>query len=119
MEFGADLVMHSASKYLGGHADLIMGVLATSHPKLFKELKTLQRNRGATPSPFDCYLLERSLQTLEVKEPHISFTYYLWLEIECVKKVQIINRECKGINHKLLDTNISFKDKTNLEKKFL
>ena len=66
LEFGADLVMHSASKYLGGHADLIMGVLATSHPKLFKELKTLQRYRGATPSPFDCYLLERSLQTLEV-----------------------------------------------------
>ena len=107
--------MHSASKYLGGHADLIMGVLATSHPKLFKELKTLQRNRGATPSPFDCYLLERSLQTLEVKEPHIFLTY-LWLEIECFKKVQIINRECNGISHKLLDTNISFKDKTSFRK---
>ena len=66
LEFGADLVMHSASKYLGGHADVIAGVLATSHHPLFKELKTIQRYRGATPSPFDCYLLERSLQTLEV-----------------------------------------------------
>lgn len=66
LEFGADLVMHSASKYLGGHADIIAGVLATSQDNLFKELKTIQRYRGAVPSAFDCYLLERSLQTLEV-----------------------------------------------------
>ncbi len=59
--------MHSASKYLGGHADIVMGVLATSHPQLFDELKTIQRYRGATPSAFDCYLLQRSLQTLEVR----------------------------------------------------
>ena len=51
---------------LGGHADIIAGVLATSQDNLFKELKTIQRYRGAVPSAFDCYLLERSLQTLEV-----------------------------------------------------
>jgi cystathionine beta-lyase/cystathionine gamma-synthase len=58
--------MHSCSKYLGGHADIIAGVLATSQDNLFKELKTIQRYRGATLSAFDCYLLQRSLQTLEV-----------------------------------------------------
>ena len=66
LEFGADLVMHSASKYLGGHADIIAGVLATRQDQLYKDLKEIQRFRGATPSAFDCYLLERSLQTLEV-----------------------------------------------------
>ena len=68
LELGADLVMHSCSKYLGGHADIISGVLATSQDNLFRELKTIQRYRGATPSAFDCYLLQRSLQTLEVSQ---------------------------------------------------
>ena len=80
LEHGADLVMHSASKYLGGHADLVMGVLATSQESLFNDLWAVQRYRGATPSAFDCYLLQRSLQTLEVSSVGLYFglcIYYI------------------------------------------
>lgn len=58
--------MHSCSKYLSGHSDLIVGSLAANREDLIKAFRTVQVQRGATPSPFDCYLLQRSLYTLEV-----------------------------------------------------
>lgn len=67
MEYGADVVFHSCTKYLGGHSDIIMGCLITNKENVFSRLKDIQRCRGATPSPFDCYLLSRSLQTLEIR----------------------------------------------------
>ena len=70
LEFGADVVFHSCTKYLGGHSDIILGCLITNEEYLFQELKAVQRTRGATPSPFDCYLLSRSLQTLEIRMKH-------------------------------------------------
>ena len=59
--------MHSCTKYLGGHCDIIMGSLATDSDVIFEKLKTVQRYRGAVPSPFECYLMTRSLKTLKVK----------------------------------------------------
>ena len=70
LSLGVDVVMHSCTKYLGGHCDTLMGCLSTNDPDLAKTLKDVQQSRGATPSPFDCYLLQRSLWTLEVR--HIS-----------------------------------------------
>ena len=64
---GIDIVMHSCSKYLGGHCDIIMGSVATNDTKMFNAIKKTQILRGASPSPFDCYMLQRSLYTLEVK----------------------------------------------------
>ncbi|WP_158859073.1 trans-sulfuration enzyme family protein [Lunatibacter salilacus] len=65
MEFGADLVMHSATKYIGGHSDVLGGILVTRKKDAFWEkIKTIQAIGGAVPSAFDCYLLCRSIKTL-------------------------------------------------------
>ena len=64
---GADIVYHSATKYLSGHSDTINGVLATSREDLFTRLKFLQNAIGAVPGPFDCFLVLRGLRTLELR----------------------------------------------------
>jgi cystathionine gamma-synthase len=64
---GADIVYHSATKYLSGHSDTINGVLATSREDLFTRLKFLQNAVGAVPGPFDCFLVLRGLRTLELR----------------------------------------------------
>lgn len=64
---GADIVFHSATKYLAGHSDTISGVLATSRPDLYERLKFLQNAIGAVPGPFDCFLVLRGLRTLALR----------------------------------------------------
>jgi cystathionine gamma-synthase len=62
---GADLVMHSTTKYLGGHSDLLGGALvARENDEFVERLSTVQKLGGAVPSPFDCWLLMRGLRTL-------------------------------------------------------
>ena len=73
LELGVDVVMHSCTKYLNGHSDVILGVLLTSDQEIFGQLSAIQRYRGATPSPFDCFLVVRSLATLEIRmEKHMK-----------------------------------------------
>ena len=67
LERGADLVMHSATKYLGGHSDLIGGALVVRDRQLYDELYFIQNATGAVLAPFDCYLLSRGLKTLELR----------------------------------------------------
>jgi cystathionine gamma-synthase len=67
LELGADVVVHSATKYLGGHSDVIGGFAATSDPEIAARLGFLQKAVGAVPSPFDCYLVLRGLKTLGVR----------------------------------------------------
>jgi cystathionine gamma-lyase len=67
LELGADLVMHSATKYLNGHSDVVMGALVTSDEQLYNELKFNQNAIGGVPSPFDCFLALRGLKTLAVR----------------------------------------------------
>jgi len=64
---GADIVYHSATKYLAGHSDTVSGVLATSREDLFERLRFLQNALGAVPGPFDCFLVLRGLRTLELR----------------------------------------------------
>eukprot|EP01100_Stratorugosa_tubuloviscum_P002322 TRINITY_DN153_c1_g2_i1.p1 TRINITY_DN153_c1_g2~~TRINITY_DN153_c1_g2_i1.p1 ORF type:complete len:383 (-),score=82.83 TRINITY_DN153_c1_g2_i1:2-1150(-) len=64
---GADLVVHSATKYLNGHSDVVMGLVVLNNDDLFQKLKFLQNGLGGVPSPFDCYLVSRSLKTLHVR----------------------------------------------------
>jgi len=64
---GADIVMHSATKYLNGHSDVVLGALATNREDLYERLKFLQYAIGAVPSPFDCFLVLRGLKTLHVR----------------------------------------------------
>ena len=67
LELGADIVMHSSTKYLGGHSDVLGGILVTSDDALAERLRFLQNAAGAVPSPFDCWLLLRGLKTLALR----------------------------------------------------
>jgi cystathionine gamma-synthase len=64
---GADVVVHSATKYLGGHSDVVGGFLAVDDDTLAKQLRYLQNAAGAVPAPFDCYLVLRGVKTLAVR----------------------------------------------------
>jgi len=67
LEFGADLVMHSTTKYLSGHNQIIGGVIITSNEELFDKLKFIQKSVGAIPSPFDCWLTLLGIKTLSLR----------------------------------------------------
>jgi len=67
LELGADVVMHSVTKYMNGHSDVVGGVLATNNSTLYNELKFFQNAIGAVPSPMDCFLVMRGLKTLHVR----------------------------------------------------
>ena len=73
LELGADIVVHSLTKYLGGHSDLIGGFAATNDPTVAERLVFLQKSLGAVPGPFDCWLVLRGLKTLAVRmEKHCA-----------------------------------------------
>lgn len=67
LALGADIVLHSCTKYLGGHSDLIMGALMHDSDELQQKLAFVQKSAGAVPGPFDCFLLLRSTKTLGVR----------------------------------------------------
>ena len=64
---GADIVMHSVTKYLGGHSDVVMGALMTKDAETDAALRTLQNNVGAIPGPMDCFLVLRGIKTLGIR----------------------------------------------------
>ena len=72
LTLGADLVLHSATKYLGGHSDVVGGVVVTRSDDLAERLRFHQNAAGAVPSPFDCFLLMRGLRTLAVRMERAS-----------------------------------------------
>jgi len=84
LAFGMDLVMHSATKYLGGHSDVVGGVLvAREQGPLAERLRFLQNTGGAVPSPFDCWLLLRGTATLGVRvraQSDTALKLARWLE---------------------------------------
>lgn len=67
LDLGADLVMHSATKYLGGHSDVVMGAIVVNDDQLAEELAFIQNACGATPGPQDCFLMLRGIKTLHVR----------------------------------------------------
>lgn len=67
LDFGADVVLYSATKYLGGHSDLVMGALTLNSDELNTKIRFLQNSVGAIPGPFDSWLLLRGLKTLSVR----------------------------------------------------
>lgn len=77
--FGADLVMHSTSKFLGGHSDILGGaIISAKKDSLFEKIQTIQKSQGAVPSPRDCWLLNRSIR---------SFPYRMRAHNENAQKV--------------------------------
>ena len=72
LELGADVVMHSATKYLSGHSDVISGLVALRRDDLAERLRFHQNAAGAVPSPFDCWLVMRGMRTLAVRMERAS-----------------------------------------------
>jgi cystathionine gamma-lyase/cystathionine beta-lyase len=67
LALGADLVMHSVTKYLGGHSDVVMGALITSDEKIYTDLAFIHNSCGATPGPMDSFLVMRGVKTLHLR----------------------------------------------------
>jgi cystathionine gamma-synthase len=67
LELGADVVVHSTTKYLGGHSDVVGGFAATNDPTIAERLQFLQKSLGAVPGPFDSWLVLRGIKTLAVR----------------------------------------------------
>jgi cystathionine beta-lyase/cystathionine gamma-synthase len=91
LELGIDIVIHSSTKYINGHSDVIGGILVMKDDDLFNKLKFIQNAAGAVPSPFDCWLILRSTKTLAVRmERHnqnaVALAKYL-SESKLVQKV--------------------------------
>uniref|UniRef100_A0A8C2I4R0 Cystathionine gamma-lyase n=1 Tax=Cyprinus carpio TaxID=7962 RepID=A0A8C2I4R0_CYPCA len=67
LALGADICMYSATKYMNGHSDVVMGLISLNRDDLYERLKFLQNALGAVPSPFDCYMCNRGLKTLHLR----------------------------------------------------
>lgn len=97
LDLGADIVMHSVTKYLGGHSDTVMGAIVTNDDDAAQQLKFIQNACGAVPGPQDCFLVLRGIKTLHVRmqrhcenamkiahflnnHPKVSHVYYPGLE---------------------------------------
>jgi len=83
LELGADVVVHSTTKYLGGHSDTVGGFVATNDPTIAERLYFLQKSLGAVPGPFDAWLVLRGIKTLAVRmRQHCenAMAVAVWLE---------------------------------------
>jgi cystathionine gamma-synthase len=67
LELGADFVVHSTTKYLGGHSDVVGGVVVTGSDAWYEQLRFVQNSVGAVPGPFDCFLVHRGIRTLHLR----------------------------------------------------
>ena len=67
LDIGADIVLHSATKYLGGHSDLILGALVLNNPVIYEKLFLITKSCGAVPGPMDCFLALRGIKTLNIR----------------------------------------------------
>ena len=67
LDLGADIVMHSATKYIAGHSDVVIGAVVLSDENLYKKLSFIQNASGATPGPMDCFLALRGIKTLHLR----------------------------------------------------
>ncbi|KXN70053.1 cystathionine gamma-lyase-like protein, partial [Conidiobolus coronatus NRRL 28638] len=73
LTLGADVVVHSVTKYINGHSDVVMGVAVTNNEQFYGDLKFQQNCIGAVPSPFDCFLASRGVKTLALRmKAHMS-----------------------------------------------
>ena len=92
IDLGADIVMHSVTKYISGHSDVVMGALCTNNEEIAQRLAFIQNTCGATPGPQDCFLALRGIKTLQLRiERHChngkSIAHYL----KSHPKVELVN----------------------------
>ncbi len=67
LKLGADIVVHSSTKYLGGHSDVVGGIVVTDDQELYEDMKFIQNSAGAVPGPMDCFLTLRGIKTLAIR----------------------------------------------------
>jgi len=67
LDLGADIVVHSVTKYIAGHSDVLMGAVVTNNDDIIKRIRSIQSGVGAVPSPFECYLAHRGIKTLHLR----------------------------------------------------
>lgn len=123
--WGADIVLHSVTKYINGHSDCVMGILVTSNEEFYEKMKYLQNAAGIVPSPFDCYLANRGAKTLHVRmerhqknaiaiakflESHHMVEKVIYPGLKSHPQHELINKQCRGYSGM-----ISFEIKGNLE----
>ncbi|XP_063351242.1 cystathionine gamma-lyase-like [Pelmatolapia mariae] len=111
LALGADICMYSATKYMNGHSDVVMGLLSMNREDLYGRLKFLQNALGSVPSPFDCYLCNRGLKTLHLRmERHFKNTLAVAKFLEADPRVErvlypglpshpqyeVMKRQCTG-----------------------
>ena len=93
LELGADVVVHSTTKYLGGHSDTVGGFVATNDPTIAERLYFLQKSLGAVPGPFDSWLVLRGIKTLAVRmRQHCenAMQVALWLERHAQRRARAL-----------------------------
>ncbi|CCI44051.1 unnamed protein product [Albugo candida] len=89
LDLGADIVVHSVTKYINGHSDVVMGVIITNDAEINARLRFIQNGLGAVPSPFDSYLALRGLKTLHVRmEAHAKNAQIVAEFLECHQNVE-------------------------------
>jgi len=123
--WGADIVLHSVTKYINGHSDSVMGVVVCNDEEKYELLKYLQNAAGIVPSPFDCYLANRGAKTLHVRmerhqknamavakflEAHEMVTRVIYPGLASHPQHELIKKQCHGYSGM-----ISFDIKGNLE----
>jgi len=90
--YGADIVMHSTTKYLGGHSDVLGGCLVVKENHLAEQIKTIQELTGGVPSPFECWLVSRGIRTLFVRViQQTKNAYQLAKYLEKHPKIEQVN----------------------------
>ncbi|KAK2889300.1 hypothetical protein QQF64_028555 [Cirrhinus molitorella] len=111
LALGADICMYSASKYMNGHSDVVMGLISLNRVDLYERLKFLQSALGNVPSPFDCYMCHRGLKTLHLRmkqhfknalavaqfleaDPRVDKVIYTGLPSH--PQYELIQRQCTG-----------------------
>jgi cystathionine beta-lyase/cystathionine gamma-synthase len=122
---GIDIVMHSATKYLNGHSDVIMGAVMVNDTELYDQLKSFQNAIGPTPSPFECFLAQRGLKTLAIRmqrhqenamkvaqflEQHPKVEEVLYPGLPGHRHHELAKKQMSGFSGM-----VSFKPKTDLE----
>ncbi len=84
LKLGVDIVVHSTTKYLNGHSDVVGGAVATNDRELYRKIRFLQNATGAAPGPFDCFLVLRGIKTLAVRmERHADNAMKIAQFLEC------------------------------------
>jgi cystathionine beta-lyase/cystathionine gamma-synthase len=111
LDLGADIVMHSMTKYLGGHSDVVMGALVVNTEELYQKLAFIQNACGAVPSPHDCFLMLRGIKTLHIRmdrhsqngeavakflneHPQVDKVY--WIGLPAHKNHEIARKQMRG-----------------------